>query len=75
MYNNRFVLRQAEHFADRLRKEAPSDRGRVAVACQLALGRAPRPDEVRIMVTHVERHGLASLCRLIFNLNEFVFLD
>ena len=75
MYNNRFVLRQAEHFADRLRKEAPSDRGRVTVACQLALGRAPRPDEVRIMVSHVERHGLASLCRLIFNLNEFVFLD
>lgn len=75
MRNNRFVLRQAEHFAARLRTEVSTVRQQVDRAFRLALARAPSPAEADIMATHAERHGLASLCRLIFNLNEFLFLD
>jgi hypothetical protein len=50
-------------------------RQQVDRAFRLALARAPSPAEADIMATHAERHGLASLCRLIFNLNEFLFLD
>lgn len=75
MRNNRFVLRQSEHFAGRLQREASTVREQVDRAFQLALARTPSSSEAGIMVAHVERHGLASLCRLIFNLNEFLFLD
>ena len=40
-----------------------------------ALGRAPAPEEAEALVRHTEQHGLASTCRLMLNLNEFVFVD
>lgn len=73
--NNRFVLRQAEHFAARVRTRARGVVPQVDAAFRLAFGRKPAAAEAVIMVQHVERHGLESLCRLIFNLNEFVFID
>jgi len=75
LLNNGFVLRQSEHFAARLR--ARSDRlvEQVEAAFQLALGRGPSPAESASSMRYASRHGLANLCRLIFNLNEFVFID
>ena len=40
-----------------------------------AFGRGPGPEEAEALVRHTERHGLASTCRLLLNLNEFVFVD
>jgi hypothetical protein len=42
---------------------------------RLALGRGPSPEESEALVRHAEQHGLASTCRLLLNLNEFVFVD
>jgi hypothetical protein len=39
------------------------------------LGRAPTPEELETLADHVQRHGLPSASRLLFNLNEFVFVD
>jgi len=75
MSNNRFVLAQAQHFAERLQREATTIKDQIDRAFQLALGRLPSPTEAPIMAAHARKHGLASLCRLIFNLNEFLFLD
>lgn len=75
MNNDRFVIRQAEHFASRVSQETQSTPRQVEHAFRLALGRNPTADEARIMAAHVERHGLKSLCRMIFNLNEFLFID
>jgi cytochrome c553 len=75
MHNNRLVLRQAQHFAARVRNEANTVPGQVHAAVRIAFARAPLASERAIMIEHCEQHGLESLCRLIFNLNEFVFVD
>lgn len=75
MHNNRFVLRQAQHFAARVRNEANTVPGQVHAAVRIAFARAPLASERAIMIEHCQQHGLESLCRLIFNLNEFVFVD
>jgi hypothetical protein len=73
--NDPFVIRQCEYFAARLERERPSVREQINRAYELAMGRAPTESERARLAAHVERHGLASTCRIIFNSNEFMFLD
>ena len=75
LLNNGFVLRQSEHFAARVRARGGDVVGQVDAAFGLALGRPPSPAESAAAAAHAQTHGVASLCRLIFNLNEFVFVD
>ncbi len=42
---------------------------------QLVTGRSPTEDERRQLTTYAQRHGLASLCRVLLNLSEFVYVD
>jgi hypothetical protein len=44
-------------------------------AYQLALGRDPSDIELRELVAFAREHGLPNACRVIFNLNEFMFID
>ena len=46
--NNPLVVRQCEHFAERLQRESRSLSKRIERAFQLALCRPPRPDEIDI---------------------------
>ena len=73
--NNPFVLRQCEHFAARLEREAPDLPSQIQRAYRLALSRLPSPDEQQRLVAHAQKHGLANACRVIFNSTEFVFVD
>ena len=66
---------QCEHFAQRLAAMAPSSRGRVEVAVQLVFGRPARPDEIADLTAYADKHGLANLCRVLFNANEFLFVN
>jgi hypothetical protein len=75
MLNNPFVVRQAEHLAERMAKEAPDLQGQVRRLYALTLGRPPTEEEAKLLVGHADRHGLASACRLLLNSNEFVFFD
>jgi mono/diheme cytochrome c family protein len=75
MWNDAFMLRQAEHFAARLERDAPNNVNRVTLAVRLALGRPPSPHERTKFTAYVEQHGLANFCRLLLNANEFVFVD
>ena len=75
MLNNALFVRQAEHFAERVRSAATSPAGQIRAAYRLALQRPPRDDEMQLLVDYAARHGLANACRLIFNSNEFVFVD
>ena len=75
MLNNPFMVRMAEHFAARVEREAPDDVGRIEAAWRHAVGRAPSAAEAAVLLEVARRHGLASVCRLIFNANEFVFVD
>jgi mono/diheme cytochrome c family protein len=75
LLNSRFTSDAAAHFAARIRLEALADpTAQVRHAYQLAYTRDPMPDELADARKVVQTHGLATLCRAIFNSNEFLFL-
>lgn len=47
----------------------------IDAAFQRALSRPPTDEERAVLLDYTERHGLANACRLLFNLNEFAFVD
>ena len=76
LQNNSFVLRMSDRFAARVRADVgPCPTQQVARAYQLALARSPDPEESKLSVSLVQRHGLAALCRVLFNSNEFLYID
>ncbi len=76
LLNDPFVHGQAERFADRVRREARDDpSAQVAHAFRLAFQREPTAAEAEAAAKLVREHGLAVLCRALFNANEFVVAD
>lgn len=77
LLNNGFMISQACHFAKRVEFEASdkSSEGLVRHAHQLALGRMPDIQTLEKLVVFTRENGLPNLCRLLFNLNEFAFVD
>ncbi|MHC4879613.1 MAG: DUF1553 domain-containing protein [Planctomycetota bacterium] len=75
LLNNRFNLTMANHFAQRLAVEHESVSAQVGAAFRLVTGRAPQPAEHEQLTGYTQRHGLPNLCRVLFNLSEFVFVD
>ena len=76
LLNNAFVLRMSNKFATHIEADAKGDINKqVDRAWQLSLARAPNETEKALSVELVEEHGLASLCRGLFNTNEFVLVD
>jgi hypothetical protein len=76
MLNDRFMVRQAEHFAARLQREAGSDpAAQVRRAYELALSRPATARETELLTAYTRKHGLAAMCRVIVNCNEFMFVD
>ncbi len=75
LLNNPFCVRQAEHFAERLRAITDGPAGQIEAAFRLALGRKPTAEETTALVEHAKRFGLPAACRVLFNSNEFVFVD
>ena len=76
LLNNPLATRQAEHFAARLqtmaRRRAGPDRRGVSAG---AGPPADRARSARLWPNTPSEHGLANACRVIFNSNEFVFVD
>jgi hypothetical protein len=75
-----FVHLQAKHFADRVVELAGPDRTRqVDTAFRLALSRAPSATErekAAVLLNNVTpQEGLARLGVVLFNLNEFIYLE
>jgi hypothetical protein len=76
LLNSAFVLRTAERFAARVQTEAGSNVERqIERAYRLAYGRAPTGEETAAARPVVQAHGLRSLCRALFNSNEFLYVD
>jgi hypothetical protein len=76
LLNNAFILDQADRLADRLRKDAgPEANRQVQRAYQLSFGRAPDAEERDTARSFVSRHGLAAFCRVLFNSNEFLWVE
>jgi mono/diheme cytochrome c family protein len=75
MLNNRFMVSMAEQFAKRIEPLGADDAHRLAAAWQFAFARPPTLEELAPLVAYAGKHGLANACRVIFNMNEFVFID
>lgn len=75
LFNSRFTLEHAEAFASRVKREAGGEWERqIDRVYEIALHRAPSPEELRDAEPVVREHGLAVLCRAIFNSSEFLFV-
>ena len=75
LFNSRFTLEQAQTFAARVTKEVGAEVTRqIQRAYQLALGRDASPEELRDAAPVVSEHGLGTLCRVLFNSIEFLFI-
>ncbi len=75
LLNNPFMVKQAELWANRLQKETPSLSVQVQRAFYSAFSRLPTPQEQKLAGEYATKHGLPNLCRLLWNTNEFVFVD
>ncbi len=75
LLNNPFMVTMAKHFAERVEPNGKDNSDRLQAAWRLAFGREPTGDELTPLVRYADRRGLANACRLIFNMNEFVFID
>jgi hypothetical protein len=65
----------AKGLAERLQREGATDAERVDRAYRLVLGRGPIVGEKERALAFLAESPLAELCRALFNLNEFVYLD
>jgi hypothetical protein len=75
LFNSLFTLAQTDAFAARVKKEAGDDLlTQIKRAYQLALSREPTGEELEESQPIVHQHGIATLCRALFNSNEFLFV-
>ena len=76
LLNSPLAVDAAKAFAERLKADAGDDAAnQVQEAFRLALAREPTEEERAACLELVRTHGLVQLCRVVLNLNEFVYLD
>lgn len=73
--NDDFVIRQSQYLAERLRAGSSELPRQIEQAYWLCLSRSPAPRELEQVVAYAREYGLPNACRLLFNLNEFIFID
>lgn len=74
LLNDPLLLVMSKNLAARLKSE-PDVPQQVKLAMRLALQREATTDEVRTLSAYIKKHGLEQLGRLLWNLNEFTFVD
>ena len=76
LLNNEFMEHAAKKFSERLQRDA-SDKvaAQVRRAYALAFSRKPADEEVAFGEQFVADHGLAQLCLVLLNSNEFLYID
>ena len=75
LFNSRFTIEESEALSARVKTEAGTDPAKqISRAYQLALGREPDASELHDAESAAREHGLPTLCRVLFNSNEFLFL-
>jgi hypothetical protein len=76
LLNSPLAVDAAKALAERLKAgagEATADQ--VAMAFQLALARQPSEEEAAACRALIQAEGLVQFCRVVLNLNEFVYVD
>jgi len=75
LLNNDFIAVHSKAMATSLEKENKEREKQIVGACERVWGRSPLKEERDEMLAYVAKHGLANLCRLLFNSNEFLFVN
>jgi len=76
LLNSTFGLRMADRLADRVTRQAASTTpARVRLTFRLCFSRSPTLAEAKAAESFVDRHGLPALARVMFNANEFLYVD
>jgi hypothetical protein len=75
LLNSADVIAAAQALAARVAAQATTDEGRIVWAYRLALARRPSATEHAWSRTFLKETSLTDLCRALFNLNEFVYID
>ncbi|MEP6756456.1 MAG: PSD1 and planctomycete cytochrome C domain-containing protein [Chthonomonadales bacterium] len=75
LFNNPFVLYFSGELASMLVKEKSPPEAQVDAAVNAVWLRNPSPAERKSFVEYAAKHGLPALCRVLFNSDEFFFVD
>jgi len=75
MLNDPLMLKQVEIFAQRLREQYKDLAAQIRQAYWLTVAREPTQQELALLVPYTQKQGLENFCRLLFNSNEFMFVD
>ena len=75
LLNDGLAVTLTKHFAADLAASHQPLPEQTRQAFWRALSRAPTDPEWEELTRYAERHGLANTCRVLFNLNEFTFID
>ncbi|MCA9105252.1 MAG: DUF1553 domain-containing protein [Planctomycetales bacterium] len=75
LLNNRFIVAMASEIARKAELANADLEAQVIDVWQRALNRDPTPDELAAVTRYARQYGLGNACRMILNLNEFVFVD
>ena len=76
LFNSPFVIERANEFAARVKQDRPNNlTAQIERAFQLALERGPNQAESKKALETCNQHGLETLCRVLFNSNEFLFIQ
>ncbi|RPI83465.1 MAG: DUF1553 domain-containing protein, partial [Planctomycetaceae bacterium] len=75
LLNNGFMLTMAERYAEKLQEAHIGLEQQVDQAILECTGRELPASNRSELIDYARQHGLPNLCRLLFNLNEFVFVD
>ena len=74
LLNNKFMVRQCEHLADRMAKDGRPREEQIRALYDLVLGRPATAHEVELLAAHAVKFGMANVCRIVLNSNEFLFV-
>jgi mono/diheme cytochrome c family protein len=91
LMNSRLIVTQAKYFAERLQREAPDVRARVALGWRLSFGTEPKIGEVNDAMAFLSEQAaqfrstqkgqdsdmlaLASFCQALLSSNRFLYVD
>ncbi|MFK7778088.1 MAG: DUF1553 domain-containing protein [Gimesia sp.] len=75
LFNNRFVLHHAQKMAKRARTAESKIPDQIKQIVLWTWLREPTPDELKSMNHLAQEHGLETVCRMVLNTNEFLFVE
>jgi hypothetical protein len=76
LLNNSLMISMSKHFASKLEHGGEADlAAKIGRGYYEAIGRPPPAADEAALLAYAKEFGLPNVCRLIFNLNEFSFVD